>query len=76
MAFIDSESVAVAILWRLSTPTVGVNSLSQKFIIMNDADINTYHLKCYAANSAAKFWGPFTTTQVVLEGRLVVTQVE
>jgi transcription elongation factor GreA-like protein len=27
MAFIDSESVAIAILWRLSTPIVGVNSL-------------------------------------------------
>ena len=27
VAFIDSESVAIAILWRLSTPTVGVNSL-------------------------------------------------
>ena len=27
VAFIDSESVAIATLWRLSTPTVGVNSL-------------------------------------------------
>ena len=27
VAFIDSESVAIAILWRLSTPTVGVNNL-------------------------------------------------
>ena len=27
MASIDSESVAIAILWRLSTETVGVNSL-------------------------------------------------
>ena len=25
--------------------------------IMNDADIDTYHLKCYAASSAAKFRG-------------------
>jgi hypothetical protein len=27
VAFIDTESVAIAILWRLSTPTIGVNSL-------------------------------------------------
>ena len=26
VAFIDSESVAIATLWRLTTPTVGVNS--------------------------------------------------
>jgi hypothetical protein len=29
VAFIDTKSVAIAILWRLSTPTVGVNSLGQ-----------------------------------------------
>jgi hypothetical protein len=27
VAFIDTESVAIAILWRLSTPTIGINSL-------------------------------------------------
>ena len=27
VAFIDSESVAIATSWRLTTPTVGVNSL-------------------------------------------------
>ena len=27
VALIDSESVAIATLWRLLTPTVGVNSL-------------------------------------------------
>ena len=32
MAFIDNESVAIAILWRLSTPTVGVNSLGLNFM--------------------------------------------
>ena len=29
VALIDSESVAIATLWRLLTPTVGVNSLGQ-----------------------------------------------
>ena len=30
VALIDSESVAIATLWRLLTPTVGVNSLGLK----------------------------------------------
>ena len=33
VAFIDSESVAIAILWRISTPTVGVNSLGLMIIM-------------------------------------------
>jgi hypothetical protein len=30
VAFIDSESVSIAILWQLLTPIVGVNSLGQQ----------------------------------------------
>ena len=33
VAFIDSELVAIAILWRSSTPTVGVNSLGLNLIL-------------------------------------------
>ena len=33
VAFIDSESVAIAILWRLLTAIVGVNSLGQSIIV-------------------------------------------
>ena len=36
VAFIDSESVVIAILWRLSTPTVGINSLGLISIIIGD----------------------------------------
>ena len=53
---VDSESVAIAILWRLSTPTVGVNSLGLiKFTtIMNEIKYfydDQKHMKVYAIES-------------------------
>jgi hypothetical protein len=42
VAFIDSESVAIAILWRLSTPTVGVDSIASAFKVTSGATVPTY----------------------------------
>ena len=39
VAFIDTESVPIAIPWRLSTPTVGVNSLGQIIIVTHTDEI-------------------------------------
>ena len=33
MAIVDTESVSIADLWRLLTPTIGVNNLGLKIII-------------------------------------------
>ena len=54
VAFIDSESVAIAILWRLLTPTVGVNSLVQKLIIPSSWPVYIYiYIPCSNVNTLA-----------------------
>jgi hypothetical protein len=55
VAFIDTESLAIAILWRLSTLTVGVNSLG----------LNILPRKYFKAQRVGVVWTEFVTTSII-----------